>query len=221
MKKILLFVCLIALIPCGTLVHAAECQNPLSHRNQQPMSAIFLELTPLTPCTLDSGFYQIETMLQASNTIIIDPPGELSAPRVLLDHERLEQTFVFRIGTGLKTDLALTFRYVEEGPGNLDKILREYHQKIGLPYAARKYQQNVKYLYWQYNPDTQEKIEITAPQSGIGDTVLSFRHELEKTKIWENPIRLGWRIEFLYLYSTNYVAASEQLLLDTYHRKII
>jgi hypothetical protein len=168
----------------------------MSHRNQLPMSAIFLELTPLTPCTLDSGFYQIETMLQASNTIIIDPPGELSASRVILDHERWEQTFVFRIGTGLKTDLALTFRYVEEGPGNWDKILREYHQKIGLPYAARKYQQNVKYRYWQYNPDTQEKIEITAPQSGIGDTVLSFRHELEKTKIWKNPIRWGWRIEF-------------------------
>ena len=72
MKKILLFGCLIPLILCGTLVQAAECQNPLSHRNQQPMSAIFLELTPLTPCTLDSGFYQIETMLQASNTIILE-----------------------------------------------------------------------------------------------------------------------------------------------------
>jgi len=196
MKKILLFGCLIAPILYGTLVQAAECQNPLPHRNQLSMLAIFLELTPLTPCTLDSGFYQIETMLQASNTIIIDPPGELSESRVILDHERLEQTIVFRIGTGLKTDLGLIFHYVEEGPGNWDKILREYHQKIGLPYAARKSQQNVKYLYRQYNPDTKENIEITAPQSGIGDTVLSFRHELEKTKIWENPIRWGWRLEF-------------------------
>ena len=58
-------------------------------------------------------------MLQASNTIIIDPPGELSASRVLLDHERWEQTFVFRIGTGLKTDLALTFRNVEEDNSKL------------------------------------------------------------------------------------------------------
>ena len=72
MKKILLFGCLIALILCGTLIHSAECQNPLSHRNQQSMSAIFLELTPLAPCTLDSGFYQIETMLQANNTIILE-----------------------------------------------------------------------------------------------------------------------------------------------------
>ena len=191
MKNLFLFGCFIF----GTLVHAAECNNPMLHRNQQPMSGIFLELTPLTPCTLESGFYQIETMFQASNTIIIDPPGELSASRMILDHERLEQTLVFRIGTGLKTDFGLTLRYVEEGPGNWDNILREYHHIIGLPYEARKSQQNVEYRYWQYNPDTKEKIETTAPQRGIGDMVLSFRHELGKTKIWENPIRWGWRIE--------------------------
>jgi hypothetical protein len=73
--------------------------------------------------------------------------------------------------------------------------LREYHHIIGLPYEARKSQQNVEYRYWQYNPDTKEKIETTAPQRGIGDMVLSFRHELGKIKIWENPIRWGWRIE--------------------------
>jgi hypothetical protein len=191
MKNLFLFGCFIF----GTLVHAAECNNPMLHRNQQPMSGIFLELTPLTPCTLESGFYQIETMFQASNTIIIDPPGELSASRMILDHERWEQTLVFRIGTGLKTDFGLTLRYVEEGPGNWDNILREYHHIIGLPYEARKSQQNVEYRYWQYNPDTKEKIETTAPQRGIGDMVLSFRHELGKIKIWENPIRWGWRIE--------------------------
>ena len=170
MKKILLFECLIPLFLSGTLLNAAECQNPLPHRNQQPMSAIFLELAPLTPCTLEAGFYQIETMLQASNTIIIDAPGELYVSRMILDHERWEQTLAFRIGTGLKTDIGLTFRYVEEGPGNWDKILREYHQKVGLPYAARKFQQNVEFRYWQYNPETQEKMEITEPQRGIGDT---------------------------------------------------
>jgi len=138
MKNLFLFGCFIF----GTLVHAAECNNPMLHRNQQPMSGIFLELTPLTPCTLESGFYQIETMLQGSNTIIIDPPGELSASRMILDHERWEQTLVFRIGTGLKTDFGLTLRYVEEGPGNWDNILREYHHIIGLPYEARKSQQN-------------------------------------------------------------------------------
>ena len=191
MKNLFLFGCFIF----GTLVHAAECNNPMLHRNQQPMSGIFLELTPLTPCTLESGFYQIETMFQASNTIIIDPPGELSASRMILDHERLEQTLVFRIGTGLKTDFGLTLRYVEEGPGNWDNILREYHHIIGLPYEARKSQQNVEYRYWQYNPDTKEKIETSAPQRGIGDMVLSIRHELGKIKIWENPIRWGWRIE--------------------------
>ena len=191
MKNLFLFGCFIF----GTLVHAAECNNPMLHRNQQPMSGIFLELTPLTPCTLESGFYQIETMFQASNTIIIDPPGELSASRMILDHERWEQTLVFRIGTGLKTDFGLTLRSVEEGPGNWDNILREYHHIIGLPYEARKSQQNVEYRYWQYNPDTKEKIETTAPQRGIGDMVLSFRHELGKIKIWENPIRWGWRIE--------------------------
>ena len=191
MKNLFLFGCFIF----GTLVHAAECNNPMLHRNQQPMSGIFLELTPLTPCTLESGFYQIETMFQASNTIIIDPPGELSASRMILDHERWEQTLVFRIGTGLKTDFGLTLRYVEEGPGNWDNILREYHHIIGLPYEARKSQQNVEYRYWQYNPDTKEKIETTAPQRGIGDMVLSFRHELGIIKIWENPIRWGWRIE--------------------------
>ncbi len=191
MKNLFLFGCFIF----GTLVHAAECNNPMLHRNQQPMSGIFLELTPLTPCTLESGFYQIETMFQASNTIIIDPPGELSASRMILDHERWEQTLVFRIGTGLKTDFGLTLRYVEEGPGNWDNILREYHHIIGLPYEARKSQQNFEYRYWQYNPDTKEKIETTAPQRGIGDMVLSFRHELGKIKIWENPIRWGWRIE--------------------------
>jgi len=191
MKNLFLFGCFIF----GTLVHAAECNNPMLHRNQQPMSGIFLELTPLTPCTLESGFYQIETMFQASNTIIIDPPGELSASRMILDHERWEQTLVFRIGTGLKTDFGLTLRYVEEGPGNWDNILREYHHIIGLPYEARKSQQNVEYRYWQYNPDTKENIETTAPQRGIGDMVLSFRHELGKIKIWENPIRWGWRIE--------------------------
>ena len=191
MKNLFLFGCFIF----GTLVHAAECNNPMLHRNQQPMSGIFLELTPLTPCTLESGLYQIDTMFQASNTIIIDPPGELSASRMILDHERWEQTLVFRIGTGLKTDFGLTLRYVEEGPGNWDNILREYHQITGLPYEARKSQQNVEYRYWQYNPDTKEKIETTAPQRGIGDMVLSFRHELGKIKIWENPIRWGWRIE--------------------------
>ena len=191
MKNLFLFGCFIF----GTLVHAAECNNPMLHRNQQPMSGIFLELTPLTPCTLESGFYQIETMFQASNTIIIDPPGELSASRMILDHERWEQTLVFRIGTGLKTDFGLTLRYVEEGPGNWDNILREYHHIIGLPYEARKSQQNFEYRYWQYNPDTKEKIETTAPQRGIGDMVLSFRHELGKIQIWENPIRWGWRIE--------------------------
>ena len=191
MKNLFLFGCFIF----GTLVHAAECNNPMLHRNQQPMSGIFLELTPLTPCTLESGFYQIETMFQASNTIIIDPPGELSASRMILDHERWEQTLVFRIGTGLKTDFGLTLRYVEEGPGNWDNILREYHHIIGLPYEARKSQQNFEYRYWQYNPDTKEKFETTAPQRGIGDMVLSFRHELGKIQIWENPIRWGWRIE--------------------------
>jgi len=191
MKNLFLFGCFIF----GTLVHAAECNNPMLHRNQQPMSGIFLELTPLTPCTLESGFYQIETMFQASNTIIIDPPGELSASRMILDHERWEQTLVFRIGTGLKTDFGLTLHYVEEGPGNWDNILREYHHIIGLPYEARKSQQNFEYRYWQYNPDTKEKIETTAPQRGIGDMVLSFRHELGKIQIWENPIRWGWRIE--------------------------
>ena len=192
MKNLFLFGCFIF----GTLVHAAECNNPILHRNQQPMSGIFLELSPLTPCTLESGFYQIETMLQASNTIVIDPPGELPASRMILDHERWEQTLVLRIGTGLKTDFGLTFRYVEEGPGNWDNILREYHHITGLPYAARKSQQNFEYRYWQYNPDTKEKIDTTSPQRGIGDMVLSFRHELEKIKIWENPIRWGWRIEF-------------------------
>jgi len=192
MKNLFLFGCFIF----GTLVHAAECNNPMLHRNQQPMSGIFLELTPLTPCTLESGFYQIETMFQASNTIIIDPPGELSASRMILDHERWEQTLVFRIGTGLKTDFGLTLRYVEEGPGNWDKFFREYHHINGLPYEARKSQQNVEYRYWQYNPDTKEQIETTSPQRGIGDMVLSFRHELGKTKIWENPIRWGCRIEF-------------------------
>ena len=192
MKNLFLFGCFIF----GTLVHAAECNNPMLHRNQQPMSGIFLELTPLTPCTLESGFYQIETMFQASNTIIIDPPGELSASRMILDHERLEQTLIFRIGTGLKTDFGLTLRYVEEGPGNWDNILREYHHIIGLPYEARKSQQNVEYRYWQYNLDTKEKIETTAPQRGIGDIVLSFRHELGKIEIWENPILWGWRIEY-------------------------
>ena len=191
MKNLFLFGCFIF----GTLVHAAECNNPMLHRNQQSMSGIFLELTPLTPCTLESGFYQIETMFQASNTIIIDPPGELSASRMILDHERWEQTLVFRIGTGLKTDFGLTLHYVEEGPGNWDNILREYHHIIGLPYEARKSQQNFEYRYWQYNPDTKEKIETTAPQRGIGDMVLSFRHELGKIQIWENPIRWGWRIE--------------------------
>ena len=192
MKNLFLFGCFIF----GTLVHAAECNNPMLHRNQQPMSGIFLELTPLTPCTLESGFYQIETMLQASNTIVIDSQEELSASRMILDHERWEQTLVFRIGTGFKTDFGLTLRYVEEGPGNWDKFLREYHQIIGFPYTARKFQQNVEYRYWQYNPDTKEKIETTASQRGIGDVVLSFRHELGKIKIWENPIRWGWRIEF-------------------------
>ena len=191
MKNLFLFGCFIF----GTLVHAAECNNPMLHRNQQPMSGIFLELTPLTPCTLESGFYQIETMFQASNTIIIDPPGELSASRMILDHERWEQTLVFRIGTGLKTDFGLTLRYVEEGPGNWDNILREYHHITGLPYEARKSQQNVEYRYWQYNPDTKEKIETTVPQRGIGDMVLSFRHELAKIEIWENSIRWSWRIE--------------------------
>ncbi len=191
MKNLFLFGCFIF----GSLVHAAECNNPMLHRNQQPMSGIFLELTPLKPCTLESGFYKIETMFQASNTIIIDPPGELSASRMILDHERWEQTLVFRIGTGFKTDFGLTLRYVEEGPGNWDNILREYHDITGLPYEARKSQQNVEYRYWQYNPDTKEKIETTSPQRGIGDMVLSFRHELGKIKIWENPIRWGWRIE--------------------------
>ena len=197
MKKIFLFGCLIPLFLRSTLVQAAECQNPFPHRNQQPMSAIFLELSPLTPCALESGFYHIETMLQTSNTIVIDSPGELSASRMILDHERWEKTLVFRIGMlRLKTDFGLTLRYIDEGPGNFDNILREYHQIIGLPYNARKIQQNVEYRYWQYNPDTKEKIETTSPQRGIGDIVLSFRHELGKTKIWENPIRWGWRIEF-------------------------
>ena len=195
MKKILLFGCLIQLFISYTL-QAAECQNPLLHRNQQPMSAIFLELVPLTPCSLETGFYQIESMLQVSNTIVIDAPGEPSMSRMILDHERLEQTLAFRIGTGLKTDLGLTFRYVEEGPGKWDNILREYHQKTGLPYEARKSQKNVEYSYWQYNLDTKEKIETTAPQRGIGDIVLSFRHELGKIEIWENPILWGWRIEY-------------------------
>ena len=195
MIKIFLFGCLIPLFLRGTLVQATECQNPLPHRNQLPMSAIFLELSPLTPCTLESGFYQIETMLQASNTIVIDSPGELSVSRMILDHERWEQTLVFRIGTGLKTDFGLTLRYVEEGPGNWDKLLREYHQIIGFPYTARKLKQNFEYHYWQYNPDTQEKIETTEPQRGIGDMVFSFRHELGKTEIWENPIRWACRIE--------------------------
>ena len=196
MKIIFLFESFILMLYWSTLAQATECQNPLLHRNQQPMSAIFLELTPLTPCTLEFGFYQIETVSQASNTIIIDPPGDLSASRVILDHERWEQTLAFRIGLGLQTDIGLTFRYIDEGPGNWDKILRKYHQKVGLPYAAIKYQQNVEYRYWQYNPDTQEKIELKAPQRGIGDMVLSFRNELRKTKIWENQIRWGWRIEF-------------------------
>ena len=69
-------------------------------------------------------------MLQASNTIINDLPGELSASRVILDKERWEQPLVFLIVAWLKTDLALTFRYLEEGPGNWNKILREYHQKL-------------------------------------------------------------------------------------------
>ncbi len=77
MKKILLFECLIPLFLSGSLLNAAECQNPLPHRNQQPMSAIFLELTPLTPCTLDSGFYLIETMLH-SNTIILECRSAIS-----------------------------------------------------------------------------------------------------------------------------------------------
>ena len=72
MKKILLFRCLITMILCGNLVQAAECQNPLSNRKQQLMSAIFLELTALTSCTLDSVFYQIENMLQANNTINLE-----------------------------------------------------------------------------------------------------------------------------------------------------
>ena len=71
-EKRLLFGYLIALILCVTLVQAAEYKNQLSHRKQQPMSAIFLELTPLTPSTLDYDFYQIETMLQASNSIILE-----------------------------------------------------------------------------------------------------------------------------------------------------
>jgi len=196
MIKLILFFFFIFMLLCSTFAQATECQNPLLHRNQQPMSSIFLELTPLSPCTLDSGFYQIETVSQASNTIIIDPQGELTASRLILDHERWEQTLVFRIGMGLKTDIGLTFRYIEEGPGNWDKILRVYHKKIGLPYAARKFQQNVEYRYWQYNPDTHENIEITTLQSGMGDMILTLRNELGTTKIWEKPIRWGWRIEF-------------------------
>ena len=92
MKIIFLFESFILMLYWSTLAQATECQNPLLHRNQQPMSAIFLELTPLTPFTLEFGFYQIETVSQASNTIIIDPPGDLSASRVILDHERWEQT---------------------------------------------------------------------------------------------------------------------------------
>jgi len=99
MKKIFLFGCFIF----GTLVHAAECNNPMLHRNQQPMSGIFLELTPLTPCTLESGFYQIETMLQASNTIVIDSQEELSASRMILAMNAGNR----HLSSGLEWDLKL------------------------------------------------------------------------------------------------------------------
>ncbi len=194
MKKEILFVWYALMLLLSTLTQAAECRNPFLHRNQHPMSSIFLELTPLTPCTLKSGFYQIGTVSQASNTIVIDPQRELSASRMILDHERWEQTLFFRIGVGLKTDFGLTFRYAEEGAGYWDKILRQYHQKIGFPYDERISHQNFEYRYWQYNPETQENIEIRSPQRGIGDVIVSFRNELGKTTIWKNPIRLSWRI---------------------------
>ena len=128
MKKISLYQFLFCLLWNCFYVHAFTCKEPFQHRNQQPMAAIFLELTPLSACTVDAGSYQVNSILQASNTILVFPQGDLPDAQIILDHERYEQTVSFRAGLDAKTDLGLVLRYVNEGPGNMDKILFRYHK---------------------------------------------------------------------------------------------
>ena len=196
MKKISLYQFLFCLLWNCFYVHAFTCKEPFQHRNQQPMAAIFLELTPLSACTVDAGSYQINSILQASNTILVFPQGDLPDAQIILDHERYEQTVSFRAGLDAKTDLGLVLRYVNEGPGNMDKILFRYHKFTGLSFDTRQTHQHTGYHYRLYNHNTDQIIETTAPQRGFGDVVIGIRQQLGTPVIFNFPILWSWRFEY-------------------------
>ncbi len=180
-------------LPALTHAGMKDCVEPIKNRSQMPMSAIFLELEMESACVLGFGETRWDIFTQQSNTTLVAPYLK-GLPRLLLDHERSEQTLEIRMGLGHKSDLGLKLRCIDDWEGRLDPLVRNFHEISGLPYASRKTQPDGQFLYWQYNPEYPRPIYLTESQHGRGDSVLSLRILIRGNGLSGHSMNLSSRI---------------------------
>ena len=186
------------LIVTASPVFAERCIELVPHRNQLPMPSIFLELELESACILEAGIFQGSLSLQRSNTTTISPDKYLNNSRLILDHEREEVTVKAAAGLGSGWDMNLRFRHVKDWEGNWDGFMRRFHQVTGLPYESRKVRPDGKFLYWQYQPDSNRSnkfIWITKTQQGPGDYVMTFRRR-HGSPIGSSEVKWNTRIVY-------------------------
>ncbi len=184
----------------GTSWVKASCLTPLVHRNQLPPSMIFLQLLPESPCVLAPGDTRVLLGVQHSNTAIVSFQyrDDENSSRLVVDHERQEQTLQVAIGGPERWQSTLTVRHIFDSEGQWDSFMRTFHQDLNLPYTSRKLLADYGYLYLQYNHsryqsgDASGYLRQRTPEQGMGDAVLSLKRGSlpEEAQTWRWGVRL-------------------------------
>lgn len=97
---------------------------------------------------------------------------------LFLDGETSQLTIRHRQSLGSCWQGELMVPFYQHTGGEFDRAIEDWHEFFGMPDAGRQYFATDQLLY-HYEDGSGEKVRVDAPQSGIGDIVLSVQHVLD------------------------------------------
>ena len=184
--------CALALLCAAPLAARESCSEPFAGRNQLPPASIFLELTALSPCPVAPGRWVVQGWFTRSNTAYDRDNARYT---LVMDVERSELRTTLIYGLPGESDVLLDLPALQDNPGNLDGLIRDYHAAVGLPQASRSTRAEHRYEYTQLDRRAGRAIHLQLPPTGLGEPVLTWRvRGGEFDWLWWRQVLWAWRI---------------------------
>ena len=173
--------------------------NTLS--TELPRSFHKTDMNPLTlgyagpetsfPARQEQGNWRWQMSANIANTVQADG-NTISDDQVLIDAETTVIRLAVEYGLADHWNMVIDLPYIAHGKGKLDGTINKFHDIFGFPEGPRGDRSKDLFAV-SYQREGQHKVNVTNPQSGVGDLGVSLIHNLDSS--WIQDLKFGGKLK--------------------------